>query len=120
MTHSKDEVDVLTQAAEEIARVNLKLAELTEYKAELLSVFKNPETNLPPRKEPYQFGKVDVKVSESGRIDDGLARTKLPVTVYRKIVKQTVDTSLARKVLTDEQIKLITKKFDNKIEIKLR
>lgn len=120
MTHSQEQIDLLTQAAEEIARVNIQIAELTEYKQQLLSVFKNPETNLPPRKEAYQLGKVDVKVSESGRIDDGLARKHLNATTYKRVAKTVIDTSLARKVLPDDVLEKITKKYDNKIEIKPR
>lgn len=120
MTHSPDQTSALTEAAEEIARVNIQIAELTEYKNTLLSVFKNADTNLPPRTVPYSFGKVDVKVSAAGRIDDGLARRNLSVELYKSVCKQSIDTTLARKVLTDEQVSSITKKYDNKIEIKLR
>lgn len=120
MTHSADQHSALTEAAEEIARINIEIAELTEYKNELLSVFKNPNTNLPPRTQPYEFGKVDVKVSASGRIDDGLAKRLLPEAIYSLVSKQTIDTAKARKALSEEEIASITKQYDNKIEIKLR
>lgn len=120
MTLSQDDQSVLTQAAERLAAINIAIAELTEEKSVLLSAFKNPEVGLIPRVEPYKFGKIDMKISENSRLDDGLAKRHLPATVYKQVSKQVLDTSAARKVLTEEQINKISKKFDNKIEVRLR
>ena len=110
MTLSTDDQSVLTQAAERLAAINIEIAELTEEKSVLLSAFKNPEVGLIPRVEAYKFG----------RLDDGLARRHLPATVYKQVSKTVLDTSTARRVLTKEQIEKISKKFDNKIEVRLR
>lgn len=117
-THSVEQVSLLKDAAEEIARINIQLAELLEYKESLLSVFKNPATGLEPRTEPYTYGKVLVKVSKNERLDDGLAQRELG-HVYKTVSKTTLDTAKARKVLSEDALAKITKKYDNKIEIKL-
>lgn len=118
-THSVEQTNLLKDAAEEIARVNIQMAELAEYKESLLSVFKNPATGLEPRTEPYVYGKVLVKVSKNERLDDGLARVALGSMVYKQVSKTTLDTAKARKILNAEGLAKITKKYDNKIEIKL-
>ena len=118
--HSKDQLDLLGQAATEIARINVQIAELTEYKNQLLEVFKNPDTDLPPRSEPYDFGDVEVKVSTNVRLDDGLARRNLTPANYEIVSKTTLDTGKARKVLTADELATITKTFDNKIEVRLK
>ena len=120
MALSTDDQSVLTQAAERLAAINIEIAELTEEKSVLLSAFKNPEVGLIPRVEAYKFGKTDVKISDNSRLDDGLARRHLPETVYKQVSKTVLDTSTARRVLTKEQIEKISKKFDNKIEVRLR
>lgn len=120
MAHSADDISVLTGAAERVAAINIQIAELTEEKNTLLSVFKNPDTNLPPRSEPYSFGKVEVKVSASGRIDDGLAKRHLKASLYNSVSKKTIDTAAARKMLSEEEVALITKQYDNKIEVRLK
>lgn len=120
MTHSTDQLNDLTAAAEEIVRTDMKIAELKEYRDALASVFKNEDTNLPASKTPYSFGKVDVKVSSNGRIDDALAQRQLPADVYSMVSKQTIDTAKARKVLSASEVASITKQYDNKIEFKLR
>lgn len=118
--HSAEEYSLLTQAAEAIAEINLQIAELEEQKKGLLNVFKNEDNGLVPRKEPYDFGRVQVKVSEYTRIDDGLARRNLTEDDYGRLTKQTLDTTLARKVLKPETLELITKRYDNKIEVKIK
>lgn len=120
MEYNQDQLSLLTAAAEHIAAINLEIAELEEQKQELLSVFKNEQNGMVPRKEAYDFGKVEVKVSENTRLDDGLARTQLTARDYKAASKVTLDTSLARRVLTADKLEKITKKYANKIEVRLK
>ena len=110
----------LATAAEEIARINLQIAELQEMKDMLLGAFKNENNGLVASSVPYDFGKVEVKVSANSRLDDGLAQRNLSKALYNDVTKTTLDTAKARKLLGDEELELITKKYDNKIEVRLK
>ena len=110
--------DVLEQAAEQIALLDIEIKERQELRAQLVSVFKNPATALKPRPEPYVFGKVQVKVSANSRIDNALALEKVKPAMLKYITKTVVDPTLARKHLMPGELARITKTFDNKIEVR--
>ena len=120
MDYSKDQVNLLAQAAEAVAEINLEIAELQEKKDALLAVFKNEDNGMVPRTEPYVFGRAEVKVTKNERLDDGLAKRELGAMVYKKVAKTVLDTAAARKVLSQEELAKITKKYDNKIEVRIK
>lgn len=120
MEYSKEQFNLLASAAEEIVRINVAIAELEEQKQQFLAVFKNEENGLVPSKTAYDFGRVEVKVSKNERLDDGLAKRALPRLTYSKVVKTSLDTTAARKILSPEELEKITKKYDNKIEVRLK
>lgn len=120
MEHSKEQLSLLGQAARAVAEINLQIAELEEQKKLFLEVFKNEDNGLVARTEPYDFGDCVVKVSANTRLDDGLAKRELEPHAYDLVSKRTLDTAKARKVLKPEELAKISKKYDNKIEVRVK
>lgn len=116
---STNDVLTLTEAATAIVELDIQIAELTERRVQLASVFKNDSVGLEPQREPYVFGKVKVKVSENARLDDTLARRFLSEEEYRLVAKSALDTKKARAFLGDDKLDTITKRYDNKIEFRI-
>lgn len=116
---NSNDIQTLTQAAAEIVNLDIQIAELSERRAQLASVFKNDAVGLAPQREPYVFGKVKVKVSENARLDDTLARRFLSEEEYRLVAKSALDTKKARAFLDSDKLDTITKRYDNKIEFRI-
>ena len=113
----------LTQTEEEIAlerivRNQLAIKELEAENEQLKQFFKDrPEAY--PAGSALERGKFYIKITKSTRIDDKLAREHLPWAKYTRVSKQVVDTTAARRILSDAELEKITKTYDNRIEIGL-
>lgn len=109
-----DEYDV----AEAIVRKQLEIKELTEQVNGLKSFFRQQEESVTLTRE----GRPDlfVQVTPNARLDSSLAETYLDLETWRKVSKEVLDTALARRILSPEELAKITKTFEPKIEVKIK
>jgi hypothetical protein len=104
---------------EQIVRNKLEIERLQAENDTYVQYFKD-RPDAYPTGTKKEIGKFYVKVSTNQRIDDALARKNLKVAEYNKLTKKVIDTTLARKILAEDQLAKITKVFENKIEVGLR
>jgi hypothetical protein len=106
----------LYDVAEQIVRDQLEIERLTARVQENKSLFREgSSTDLEREGRPTFI----VKVTSNTRIDDKLAKEHLAPEVYRTVSKTVVDTAKARAFLSDEELSIITKHYENKVEVKL-
>jgi hypothetical protein len=105
--------------AEKIVRNMLEIERLQAEVDVLKDYFKSrPEAY--PAGLKKEIGKFFVRVSANRRVDDGLAKRELPAMLYKRASKTVIDSTLAKKMLTEEQYNKIVKNYDNRIEVGLR
>lgn len=110
--------DEETNVLERIVRNQLKIKELQE-ENDLLKTYYRQSPDGFPAGTRRQVGKFYVQVSSNTRLDDGLAKKELADNLYANVSKTVLDTTKAKRVLTEETLAKITKVFDNKIEVGL-
>lgn len=113
--------DTLTQTEEEqllelVVRSQLEIARLEEVVKNAKSFFK--QEALYPAGTNKEVGKFYIKVGESKRVDDKLARTVLGED-YKVFTKETIDGIKAKRELAPDVYAKIQKTYENRIEIGL-
>lgn len=105
------------QVLEILVRNQLEIKRLQEENDKLKSFFKGNEAAYPVGRR--EVGKFYIQVTENKRVDDKLARSVLPGSDYKLACKTVIDSTFAKRVLTEDQYASIQKKFENKIEVGL-
>ena len=103
-----------------IATLSAQRDEIDAQIAELKDAFRGTETQVYVDETSSGRPALLVKVSPNTRMDDRLAREVLDEATYETVSKTVLDTAKARAFLTAQQIKDITKVYDNKVEVQVK
>lgn len=106
------------ELVERMARNKLTISELEAENALLAAYYKDKE-RFPAGTYREYDGRFYVKITSNSRVDDALAKTKLPANQYNRLTKKVIDGTVAKKVLDPTALASITKVYDNKVEVGL-